>query len=91
MLDVHYLQLMDIQPATSKTHSLRTFYHNAEKYLRSLESLGEDVGHVHQIMMLMRFKFSKQVMTRLEEKKDVTEQWTLDNFSKHLKAYIEAR
>ena len=41
--------------------------------------------------MLMRSKFSKQVMTRFEEKKDVTEQWALDNFSKHLKAYIEVR
>ena len=41
MVDVHYSQLMDLQPATFKIHSLRI--DNTEKHLISLELLGADM------------------------------------------------
>jgi len=44
VVDMHYKELLEVQPPTLKVESLRTFLDRVEKHLRSLEVLGESVN-----------------------------------------------
>ena len=44
VVDMHYKELLEVQPPTLKVESLRTFLDRVEKHLCSLEVLGESVN-----------------------------------------------
>ena len=54
--------VMDLAQASNNTSSLRATYDAVEKYLRSLQSLGEDIHH-RQIISIIRTKLPKVVIS----------------------------
>ncbi|XP_057297398.1 calponin homology domain-containing protein DDB_G0272472-like [Hydractinia symbiolongicarpus] len=90
IINNHYTQLMDSQPASNKTTSLRATYDKIEKHLRSLNSLGEDTN-TRSTISLIRMKLPRVVIARLEQKRGEEEEWTVETLRKVLKRYITAQ
>ena len=90
VLDAHYIHLIDLVQASNNTSSPRATYNAVEKYLRSLQSLGEDIHH-RQIISNIRTKLPKVAFTRLEQQIDLDEEWWIETLRKALKNYISAQ
>ena len=45
VVNLHYNKMINLQPASNTTSSLRLFHDNINKHLRSLEVLHQDVNH----------------------------------------------
>ena len=87
MIDAHYAKMMNMPMATYKAVSLRLFYDSTEKHLRCLRSLGEDDDQSH-ILMMLKSKLPRSVLSKMEEMKPIDEEWTVKKFRKSLQRYI---
>lgn len=89
-VDLHYKQLMSIQPALNKTGSLRSLLDAVERHFRSLEVLGQDTNQDMFVSML-RVKLPKDVLLQLEILNGCSNRWTIFTLRDKLKEYVMAR
>jgi hypothetical protein len=68
VIDVHYNQLINLQPVKNDTRQLRSFLDNVERHLRSLEILGQNTNQ-DVFVSMVRAKLSEHVLIQLELKK----------------------
>ena len=87
IVDLHYKELMNIAPPANKVPALRSFQNTIEKYLRSLEVLGENVDQ-HVFTSMIRTKLPEDVLRQLEFNKGAKAEWTLKILRKELEDYI---
>ena len=73
--------------ASCNTASIHEFYDCREKHLRALQSLGES-NNQNNVLTMMKSKLPRSVHLRLEEQREKNEEWTGENFRKHLLCYI---
>ena len=90
IIEAHYSKLANISPPTYNTISLRTFYDTTEKHLRALHSLGQDVNHT-ELLVSIKSKLPQSVREKLEQQKDWNEGWTMENFRKQLRRFIDMK
>jgi len=89
VVDMHYKELLEVQPPTMKVESLRTFIDRVEKYLRSLEVLGESVNQ-RVFVSMIRAKLPEEVLRQLEFNKGSTSDWGIESLRLGLKEYMVA-
>ena len=95
IIDVHYNQLINIPPVSSKISSLRPFLDNVQRHLRSLQVLHQNVNQDVFISMI-RAKLPEDVLLQLEmmnnQKHSGPEhKWTVDTLIGRLHEYVVAR
>ena len=69
MIDARYSKSRNISPPIYKPTSLPAFYDEAEKHIRALKSLGEDIDH-RELLIMLRSKLLFSVLEKLEQQKD---------------------
>lgn len=90
IIDLHYKRLLSLYPAKNTTDSLRSFMDGAEKHLRSLEVLKEDIDQ-HIFVSMIRNKLPSDVLFQLELLKGADNKWTVQKLRDVLKQYIVSR
>ena len=87
-INAHYTALMKIEPASSKTESLRQLHDRLEEHLRSLEAWGQDVKQ-ELFVSVIQSKLNQHTLLQLELKS--TTAWTVSSLREALGNYIRAR
>ena len=87
-INAHYTALMKIEPASSKTESLRQLHDRLEEHLRSLEAWGQDVEQ-ELFVSVIQSKLNQHTLLQLELKS--TTAWTVSSLREALGNYIRAR
>lgn len=90
IIDVHYKRLLNLAPAKSTTESLRMFIDKAERHLRSLEVLSENVDQ-HVFVSMLRSKLPSDVLLQLELLKPQDKKWSVQSLRDILRQYIVSR
>ena len=90
IINAHYAKIKEIPVTSTYYEKLQSTYNSIEKHLRSLESLGENIDN-NLMMFLIRSKFPKHILARLEEYKNSDDPWTVKRLRKELKRYITAQ
>ena len=83
MIDSHSAQINNIPMASYMTASLLEFFDCTEKHLGALQSLDESNNQNHDEIQTTKIRPPK-----IEEQREETEEWTVENFRKHLLHYI---
>ena len=91
MSSVHTTPLMEIQPASDNTTSLRKLHtlSQVERHLRVLEAAGEDARQ-HIFMSVVMAKLPESVIFHVEMQRD-NEKWLVADLCKAVLEYIEAK
>ena len=89
-VDLHYSELLNLQPASNKTSSLRNFLDQINRHLRSLEVLQQDVNQ-DILVSMMKSKLPNEVLLQLEIQKGSQEKWTVSTLCDKLRKYVVAR
>jgi hypothetical protein len=90
VVNKHYMELINIQPVTNDTPSLRKLYDDLEKHMRSLEVLRQDVNQDVFVSMITS-KLPKERLLQLEIQKGTRDKWTVQKLRDLVKAYITAK
>ena len=90
IVDLHYNQLINLQPATNKVSSLRYLLDKVERHLRSLEVLGQSVDQ-DVFVSIIRSKLPEDVLIQLEIQNGVDEKWTVATLCESLHKYVVVR
>ena len=90
VVDLHYNQLINLQPATNKTSSLRILLDTVDRHLRSLEVLKQNINQDVFVSML-RAKLPEDVLLQLEIQHGANDKWTIFKLRDRLSDYILAR
>ncbi|XP_056016815.1 uncharacterized protein LOC130053514 [Ostrea edulis] len=86
----HHMKLINIQPVTNDTLSLRRLYDDLEKHMRSLEAWRQDVNQDVFVSMITS-KIPKETLLQLEIQKGSRDKWTVKKIRDLFKAYITAK
>ncbi|XP_056016813.1 uncharacterized protein LOC130053512 [Ostrea edulis] len=86
----HYMELINIQPVTNDTLSLRRLYDDLEKHMRSLEAWRQDVNQDVFVSMITS-KLPKETLLQLEIQKGSRDKWTVKKIRDLFKAYVTAK
>ncbi|CAC5360796.1 unnamed protein product [Mytilus coruscus] len=81
VVDLHYNEMINLQPATNKTSSLTSFLDKVKKRLRSLDVLKQDVNQDIFVSMV-KSKLPEQVLLQLEIQKGATKNGRLKYYVK---------
>ena len=87
MREVHYSRLINLQPPSYKTSSLRAFHDETEKHIRALNSLGINVN-TPELLYILKSKLPRPVLERLQQQKDSNTEWTMEIFRKEFQSYV---
>jgi hypothetical protein len=90
VIDLHYNQMINLTPAYNRVESLREFFDQVEKHLRSLEVLNQNINQDVFVSMI-RSKLPQEVLLQLEMHKGTEDKWTVANLRDKFKAYVNAR
>lgn len=90
VVDLHYNKLINIQPATNKTSSLRALLDTSEKHLRSLEVLEQDINQ-DVFVSMVRSKLPEDVLVQLEILNGAGNKWNTFILRDKLREYIVVR
>ncbi|XP_056016952.1 uncharacterized protein LOC125656535 [Ostrea edulis] len=90
VINKHYMELINIQPVTNDTLSLRRLYDDLEKHMRSLEALRQDVNQDVFVSMITS-KLPKETLLQLEIQKGSRDKWTVKKLRDLFKAYVTAK
>ncbi|XP_053374038.1 uncharacterized protein LOC128546747 [Mercenaria mercenaria] len=90
VVDVHYNKLINLQPATNKTSSLRVLLDTVGKHLRSLEVLGQNVNQ-DVIVSMISAKLPEDVLVQLKILNGANNKWNTFRLRDRLREYIIAR
>ena len=90
LVDLHYTQLINLQPATNKINSLRSLLNNIEKHLRCLSVLKQNIEQDVFVAMI-RAKLPDEVLFQLEMVNGSKNKWTVEKLRERLDDYITAR
>lgn len=90
IIDLHYIQMINLYPATNRTGSLRNLLDQLEKHLRSLEVLKQNVNQDVFVSMI-RAKLPEDVLLQLEMLKGAKKKWSVFSLRDKLVEYITAR
>ena len=86
----HYVELINLAPATNRTSDLRLLYDKIEQHMRSLEALEQNIDQDVFISMITS-KLPKEVLIQLEIQKGTDVKWTVKKLRDLLKTYVAAR
>ena len=90
MVNDHYGKLINLQVATFKSASWRSFYDTTKKHLGCLRSLWQDDNQM-QVLSMMQSKLPRSLLAKPEEMKSEGEEWTVENFRRLLKRHINTQ
>jgi len=90
VVNLHYNKMINLQPASNTTSSLRLFHDNINKHLRSLEVLHQDVNQ-DVFVSIVTSKLPQDVLLQLEIQKGSTAKWTIKGLCERLLGYVNAR
>ena len=90
LVDLHYTQLINLQPATNKINNLRSLLNNIEKHLRCLSVLKQNIEQDVFVAMI-RAKLPDEVLFQLEMVNGSKNKWTVEKLREGLDDYITAR
>ncbi|XP_060555433.1 uncharacterized protein LOC132716224 [Ruditapes philippinarum] len=90
IIDLHYNELINMQPASNKVESFRCLSDKVERHLRSLEVLKQNVDQ-DIFVSILRSKLPEDVLIQLEIQKGVDVKWTVTRLNKQLQEYLVAR
>jgi len=90
VVNLHYNKMINLQPASNTTSSLRLFHDNINKNLRSLEVLHQDVNQ-DVFVSIVTSKLPQDVLLQLEIQKGSTAKWTIKGLCERLLGYVNAR
>lgn len=89
VVDLHYKELVNIHPPSTRVESLRAFIDKIEKHLCSLEKLGESVDQ-RIFVSVIRSKLPEEVLCQLEFNKGARTEWTINNLRIQIREYATA-
>ncbi|XP_065197167.1 uncharacterized protein LOC135828673 [Sycon ciliatum] len=87
-IHAHYTALMNLPPASNKTHSLRSLHDKLEEHLRSLAALGQDVGQDIFVSLILN-KLPQHTVLQLELRKPT--QWKVSSLRQAFSEYVKAK
>jgi len=90
IVNIHYTQLVNLEPATNKVSSLRSLLDKVEIHIRSLEVRQQNVDQ-DIFVSIIRSKLPEEVLVELEIQKGVDNKWSVQNLIKQLREYVVAR
>ena len=68
VINCHYTELINVPPANNTSKGLRMLYDEAEKHLRSLEALKQNINQ-EVFISIITSKIPKEVLVQLEIQK----------------------
>ena len=83
VLHNHYIELININPATSTSKGLRFMHDQMEKHFRSLEALHQDMTHDIFIPIIIS-KIPKDVLLQVEIQKGRKNKWSVSMLREQL-------
>ncbi|XP_060588499.1 uncharacterized protein LOC132743919 [Ruditapes philippinarum] len=89
IVDLHYNEILNLRPPTTRITSLRMFLDSIERHLRALEVLGENIDQ-HIFVSMISGKLSEDILRQLEFNKGAKNEWTVNLLRCHLRDYIFA-
>ena len=89
-INLHYTQLINLQPANNKTSSLRSLLCDIEKHLQCLSVLKQNIEQDVFVAMI-RAKLPEDVLFQLEMVNGSKDKWTVEKLGERLDNYITAR
>ena len=90
LVDLHYTQLINLQPATNKINSLRSLLNDIEKHMRCLSVMKQNIEQDVFVAMI-RAKLPDEVLFQLEMVNGYKNKWTVEKLRERLDDYITAR
>ena len=90
VINCHYTGLINVPPAVKTSKGLRILYDEAEKHLRSLEALKQDINQ-KVFISIITSKIPKNVLVQLEIQKGAKNEWTVSKLRELFNDYISAR
>ena len=90
LVDIHYMQMINLPPATTRTSSLRSLLNNIEKHIRWLAVLKQNVEQ-DIVVAMIRAKLPEEVLVQLEMLNGAKNTWTVQKLRDRLDDYITAR
>ena len=90
VVNSHYAELINLNPASNNTKSLRSMYDQVEKNLRCLEALKQDVNQDVFISMVTS-KIPRDILIQLELQKGSKCKWSVSKLRELINEYISAR
>ena len=90
VINCHYTELINVPPAVNSSKGLRMLYDEAEKHLRSLEALKQDINQ-EVFISIITSKIPKDVLIQLEIQKGAKVKWTVSKLRELFNDYISAR
>ena len=90
LVDIHYMQVINLPPARTRTSSLRSLLNNIEKHIRCLAVLKQNVEQDIFVAMI-RAKLQEEVLVQLDMLNGAKNTWTVQKLRDRLDDYITAR
>ena len=90
VINCHYTELINVPPANNTSKGLRMLYDEAEKHLRSLEALKQNINQ-EVFISIITSKIPKEVLVQLEIQKGAKVMWTVSKLRELFNDYISAR
>ena len=90
VIDLHYNEMISLQPANNNTYSLRFFLDKTQSHLRSLEVLEQDINQDVFVCML-KVKLPQKVLIQLEIMNGANNKWTTIKLIETFRDYVVAR
>ena len=90
VIDSHYVEPINLRPASNTSKGLRTLYDQIEKHLRSLEALDQDINQEVFISMITA-KIPREVLIQLESQTGARNKWTVKELRELFNNYVAAR
>ena len=88
IIEALYSQLQRLPMATNRFSDIKHTYEALEKNLRQLESQEENVDQQWMLVQQILSKLPTEVIVKLEESKNLDENWTVKLLRESLKRYI---
>ena len=77
LVDLHYVQMINLQSATTRTSSRRSLLDDVEKHLRCLEVLKQNVEQ-DAVEAMITAKLPEEVLVQLEILNVAKNKWTIE-------------
>ena len=90
VINCHYTELINVTPAVNSSNGLRMLYDEAEKRVRSLEALKQDINQ-EVFISIITSKIPKDILIQLEIQKGAKVKWTVSKLRELFNDYISAR
>ena len=90
VIDLHYNQMINLQPAANRTSSLRFLLDTMERHIRSLVVLKQNINQDVFVSMI-RAKLPEEVLLQFEILNGAKNKWTVESLRARIDEYVTAR